>query len=394
MCVICLVDDSDKRPTEAEIRAMWDTNSDGGGFAWRDTENKEVIFKKALTEAEMISLMLTKPTPFVAHFRLQSIGAKSSQLTHPFVISPEVLPIIEGGGKFDLLFHNGTWTEWRDTLYRMFARARIKVPPGEWSDTRAMAILAHHFGENILELIDHRVAVFGPEGEPRLYGSPWPERNGYVVSNELWIKSVQKFEHQIRRRLQETASQSTSQSTSQSASSSAGNASTPRGLAVDTTYTVPPVSLADNRVKEAHHQYLERVRGGSSPHNDPFPVLPDHNRWTVDTPQEQIEAEWEEINWRYQMNLNKRNPRHVSKNRWKHAQNRKDRLIYKIRMRDMKEEDQKDSARQTELSTQLVLTPRQTSTLASSSEDFLNEAARVLRDPRIEVATMRTQITH
>jgi hypothetical protein len=198
MCVIAIVRDTNLRPSRSEIDAMWAANPQGGGVAWR--EDGRVKWKKGLSLIEMHEQIANLPTPFVAHFRVASVGDGGVKwLTHPFPIQDGVPLDLEGTAQHSVLFHNGHWGRWESQSREWLGQAggRIKVPHGggKWSDSRSMAFWAFHFGLGIFEGdpwgIREKVIVYSPE-EIQIFGEGWKRYNGYIVSNDYWIKKVER----------------------------------------------------------------------------------------------------------------------------------------------------------------------------------------------------------
>jgi hypothetical protein len=200
MCVIALVN-RDGRPTSEQIEAMWDDNPHGGGAAWQHQvdENTRVLrWKKGLSLEEMIQLNETLPKPYVLHFRVPSSDtSKSKYACHPFLVSASASYALEGESKDQpVLFHNGTWTGWRNEIKTLAVQRKdAKIPTGPWSDTRAMAWYAHHLGIGILEFVNEKVVVLGPKGL-EIFGT-WqihsqPDKSVFLVSNSSWTSKVKK----------------------------------------------------------------------------------------------------------------------------------------------------------------------------------------------------------
>lgn len=181
MCVIFYADTD--RPTPEMVEQAFDTNPDGGGVAWRD--NGYVKWKKGLKLAEMQDLVASLPLPLVAHFRIPSCGGKYDVLCHPFPIDKRVSLDLEGQTKGYVLFHNGHWGKWKDTTLDAAAK-RGNLPIGRWSDSRAMAWMASIYGLGILELIDEKAVVFGPNDYEIFPGTGFSVVNGVWVSNTHW----------------------------------------------------------------------------------------------------------------------------------------------------------------------------------------------------------------
>lgn len=198
MCVIAIVENGAHRPNERQIRQMWASNPFGAGAAWRNED--KLSFKKGLDLEQIIALVPQLPAPFVIHFRVPSVGGSKPILTHPFVLDKDATPMMEGElpDKW-VLFHNGTWREWASYSKEWLAKAggAIKQPLGPWSDSRAMAFWAFHFGHGIFEEpwpIDEKVVLMGPDPDDlEMFpqdGKGWSIVDGFIVSNTYWQKEV------------------------------------------------------------------------------------------------------------------------------------------------------------------------------------------------------------
>ena len=183
MCVIAIVDDT--RPNERHVEAMWDANDHGGGVAW--FEDGKVKWDKGLELVHMQEYVKTLPTPFVMHFRIASCGGRSPLLTHPFVINPEVPLELEGSSAEDpILFHNGHLQQWEEMTVNYSARRGYKIPKGKWSDTRAVALIAAHYGTGILDFLHQKFVVMDPLTQDiETYGD-FTFSDGFLVSNQYW----------------------------------------------------------------------------------------------------------------------------------------------------------------------------------------------------------------
>jgi hypothetical protein len=196
MCVILVCDET--RPSPEAVAESWRANSHGGGVAWLDQTGPRplVRWRKALKLDEMSIYCADLPLPFIAHFRVASVGGHSLELTHPFPVTPTAELDLEGATEGAVLFHNGTWREWREPLWTLGIQ-RQGLPWGPWSDSRAMAVLAAEIGESALELVEgwQRICTFSPQPDVQfglpytlnLYGD-WPNRedDGLLASNGSW----------------------------------------------------------------------------------------------------------------------------------------------------------------------------------------------------------------
>lgn len=192
MCVIAIVDE--ERPTEDEITAMFETNKYGAGIAWRQEDDKTgklmVHWRKGLDLPEIQRLMKELPLPYVAHFRIPSVGMENNKfLCHPFLIDKHATYVLAGRTNGGVLFHNGHWGEWRARTWDLLLKGNQKLPIGPWSDTRAMAFAAAVAGEGILEIINEKAVVFTPNSL-QIFGDPWSTHGKTLYSNTSWIHRV------------------------------------------------------------------------------------------------------------------------------------------------------------------------------------------------------------
>lgn len=178
MCVV-MVTGKDIRVPEDWVVAGYEANNAGAGIAYRD--KGQVRWKKGMNLEEAVKMNAEVPTPYTIHFRIPTCGGPIKKLTHPFPIEPKVDLALEGLTKGFVLFHNGHWTRWKENMLEAAQRARIKIPNDKWSDSRAMAWMAAHFGLGVLELIDEKVCAFGPDSI-ELFGT-WIFKEGIYVSN-------------------------------------------------------------------------------------------------------------------------------------------------------------------------------------------------------------------
>lgn len=121
MCVICTTFNGVKM-TEEEIRKCWQSNSDGGGYAFVD-ENNKIVIKKHMELNPFLEMLMddqekySDDTPFVVHFRIASHGSVNIDNCHPFYVNPKVV-----------FAHNG-----------IMSNAATLIPKGSaYSDTVAL----------------------------------------------------------------------------------------------------------------------------------------------------------------------------------------------------------------------------------------------------------------
>ena len=197
------------------IEKAFDHNADGAGIAYRKTnkDGEDVVYwNKGLGVNEIVEACAEAPLPFIAHFRIASIGGVSPLLTHPFPINRNGSLALEGETKGYVLFHNGHWKEWNDYCLRA-TNARdvdgklIQVPMGRWSDTRAMAWLCAIHGPGFMNFLpEQKGIIFGPKDMQIFDGNGWDKielggKDEFVwCSNSFFMKgqkvSGQQMIHQ------------------------------------------------------------------------------------------------------------------------------------------------------------------------------------------------------
>lgn len=187
MCVIMVVN-KDVRPSDEMISQAFAANKFGAGAAWRDAGM--VHWKKGMKEDEIQDVNRILPFPYVLHFRVPSSGTSViPNMCHPFPITRTVPLALEGKIKGMVLFHNGFWAGWKQEIKTAAFQGGYKIPTGAWSDTRGLAWIAAHVGNGILEFIDEKVIVFGPDTLEN-FGSGWTLERGVWVSNTHWMPKI------------------------------------------------------------------------------------------------------------------------------------------------------------------------------------------------------------
>lgn len=296
MCV-AFVTNKEKRVPDEWVRAAYQHNNAGAGIAYRDGE--EVVWKKGMNLEEVQELNETVPLPYALHFRIPTCGGPIKKLTHPFPIEENVSLALDGRIKGSVLFHNGHWGRWKDFMLEAAARGRLKIPGDKWSDSRAMAWMAAHFGDGVLDLIDEKICAFGANSID-IYGTGWTVRETIWCSNIHWEGAVKRYEAQTDWR----------------------NTHNPIKLADDkeeisprSPYTTPPHSMSGNRppyhrkdcmctlcMAERRRNFeAERTQealGGAS----------------SETPFVQARRVWEEADKKWKMR-----PAQITKKKWKKA---------------------------------------------------------------------------
>ena len=178
MCVI-LVCSENIRPDSATIDACHRANSHGVGVAWRD--DGVVRWSKGLEPDELEPLIADITGEIVIHFRIASVGEVTPQLCHPFPVTARATTRLSGHARA-VLFHNGTWSDWRENLRRM---PRHHQSDGLLSDTRVAASLVDLCGVDVLDRLPGR-RVFFDRDFTELYGD-WREWQGMRASNLFFL---------------------------------------------------------------------------------------------------------------------------------------------------------------------------------------------------------------
>ena len=167
---------------------MFKSNDDGAGIAWR--EGKFVRWEKGLGLAQVQTLIETVPFPFVAHFRVATVGGVRPELTHPFPVTPGASTALSGKEKDYVLFHNGQWNAWDLHCQDMALKHGCKIPTGRWSDSRALAWIAGHIGQGFLEWVSgQRIITFGPD-KIEMFGTGWTYTGKLWFSNMGWERNL------------------------------------------------------------------------------------------------------------------------------------------------------------------------------------------------------------
>lgn len=192
MCVIFACQRT--KPTADQISKGYDANSHGAGIAWLEGQPGErvVRWKKGLSKEEVTKLSDELSLPQILHFRIPSVGPDKPQFCHPFPITQNAELSLEGKTKGRVLFHNGTWGNWRPNVVDWGLKSGTPLPMGKWSDSRGLAFAAYCVGLGILEFIDERVAIMGPEGINVFNANGWSKvADGFWASNMGWNYKIQ-----------------------------------------------------------------------------------------------------------------------------------------------------------------------------------------------------------
>jgi len=173
MCIIAVCE---KRAlTDKELENCFSTNKDGAGIAWhKDGMNHYIKGLMKLDEVKDVYSDIRECgiIPHVVHFRTSTTGGVNEELTHPFIVSKDS-PVADmvWDGKDPLLFHNGCFRNWEESMLNFYIRKSARIPDGNWSDSRFMAILVHFLGKNVLKIKGSKYALLMPSGRIWTYGN-------------------------------------------------------------------------------------------------------------------------------------------------------------------------------------------------------------------------------
>ena len=195
MCVIICIEDG-KYPSKSTLEDAESMNSHGGSIAWLDRNGRKNYQKgiKAKAIMKIINKQL-KPRGIetaIIHFRIASVGTVNKALCHPFEITNRVELNLTGKSmSADLLFHNGTWSEYAEEMLAYMGEQHkpVTIPYGEFSDSRVMAYLAKRMGvKKMARLVTgwNKIAVLTSTGIKR-YGTGWVDFKGNKCSNDYFV---------------------------------------------------------------------------------------------------------------------------------------------------------------------------------------------------------------
>ena len=195
MCVIICIEDG-KYPSKSTLEDAESMNSHGGSIAWLDRNGRKNYQKgiKAKSIMKIINKQL-KPKGIetaIIHFRIASVGTVNKALCHPFEITNRVELNLTGKSmSADLLFHNGTWSEYAEEMLAYMGEQQkpVTIPYGEFSDSRVMAYLAKRMGvKKMAKLVTgwNKIAVLTSTGIKR-YGTGWVDFKGNKCSNDYFV---------------------------------------------------------------------------------------------------------------------------------------------------------------------------------------------------------------
>jgi hypothetical protein len=201
MCVIICIEDG-KYPSKSTLEDAESMNCHGGSIAWLDKQGRKYYQKgikaKAITKIIKKQLKPKGIKTAIIHFRIASVGNVNKKLCHPFEITSRVDLNLSGERMTtDLLFHNGTWTEYAEEMLVFLGKHSkpMTIPYGEFSDSRVMAYLAKRMGvKKMAKLVTgwNKIAVLTSDGINR-YGTGWVKHKGNTCSNDYFVPTANQW---------------------------------------------------------------------------------------------------------------------------------------------------------------------------------------------------------
>lgn len=190
MCVIINIEDG-KFPKLQTLKDAESLNSHGGSIAF--LENGKLCYQKGIKAKKINKIINKRLIPHgvkvaIIHFRIASVGNVNEKLCHPFPISKEVKTDLKvEDSKFDLLFHNGTISNWEKMLIKSIQKNPAQIPKGELSDSRIIAFLVKRHGHDIIkDSVMNKFSILTKKGIIK-YGS-WVKVDDNDCSNDYFVK--------------------------------------------------------------------------------------------------------------------------------------------------------------------------------------------------------------
>lgn len=186
MCVIAVC--KKRKLTDKEVELMWQSNPEGAGLAW--AEDGQVHYRKGFMKLRDFKRFYGSrefPFPHIAHFRITSAGITSPELTHPFIVSHTSPLQLEYHGPDPVLFHNGTYRQWKEVVGATAIATETEIP-GAMNDSRAVAIVTSFIPDMVAHVAADSASKFSviyPDGKVKMYGR-WNESDDIDTSNDYW----------------------------------------------------------------------------------------------------------------------------------------------------------------------------------------------------------------
>jgi predicted glutamine amidotransferase len=188
MCVI-VYSYLGKKEKEENIKRMFEHNSDGIGFAYKE-KNQIIVVKKGfmkLDEFLEFYRQFKEGTEHAIHFRLASSGTVAPEFTHPFPLDKIQIPPQNNYQSCKVLFHNGH-IEYYPLLVHILPffskEQRKKLLSLKFSDTYILSLYISIFQvPDLLEHLKSKFLLFSKK--TKIYGS-WEKEDFFYYSNTSW----------------------------------------------------------------------------------------------------------------------------------------------------------------------------------------------------------------
>lgn len=185
MCVILLC--KDKKPSLEILQGCEEANPHGAGYAY-PLKSGKIYFHKGLNAKQMFDETRGIKTSIVYHFRFKTVG-EGHALCHPFPVSEELSTKLEGEEDM-IMFHNGHYGSWKEELLQLCACKSLKIPDGNWSDSRALAFMIFHYGKNFAKFADEKLCIMFKDNIEIYKKSLWDEEDGIWYSSHMRGRST------------------------------------------------------------------------------------------------------------------------------------------------------------------------------------------------------------
>ena len=191
MCVIITIEKG-QFPKYQTLKEAEILNAHGGSIAW--LQGGKINYQRGITAKKIQELIDKRLKPnkvktAIIHFRIASVGTINKDLCHPFPISEKVeSKLTVEDSEYDVLFHNGTVSDWQTMLIDSLQKFSGKVPKGELSDSRVIAFLLNRHGTDLIKDSKfNKFSILTKKGIVK-FGS-WVKVGKNECSNNYFVKT-------------------------------------------------------------------------------------------------------------------------------------------------------------------------------------------------------------
>lgn len=191
MCVIITIEKG-QFPKYQTLKEAEILNAHGGSIAW--LESGKINYQRGIKAKKIQELIDKRLKPnkvktAIIHFRIASVGTINKDLCHPFPISEKVESKLKvEDSKYDVLFHNGTVSEWQTMLIDSLQKFSGQIPKGELSDSRVIAFLLNRHGTDLIKDSQfNKFSILTKKGIVK-FGS-WVKVGKNECSNDYFVKT-------------------------------------------------------------------------------------------------------------------------------------------------------------------------------------------------------------